>query len=150
MAKKSAKKASGAATAKAPQTVGGGLARERQPSGTRANPRKKQPTTPERAEIVEAQRLERDIRKNTPNPAADVVGGIKKGDRIRVMRSAATGWEMGTVTYVAEGGVAGAAELDGGEVVGLEPGRWEPAHGALMPAENRPPEPEPAEGKGKK
>lgn len=122
-----------ASTGPVVEHTGGGLAFERQRSGTRAQPTKEQPTTPERAEIVEARRLELEIRKNTPNPASVAAGEIAKvGDRIRVLRAAATGWEMGTITALSEGGGSGAAELDGGEVVGLEVGKWEPAHGALL------------------
>lgn len=114
--------------------TGGGLAFERKPSGTRAEPRKEQPTTPERAEIIEARRLEQEIQKAKQNPASMARGAgqiSKVGDRIRVLRNAASGWELGTIKYLSDGGAAGAAELDGGEVVGLEAGRWEPAVGAL-------------------
>lgn len=116
------------------ENTAGGLQFEHKPSGTRAQPRKEQPTTPERAEIVEARRLEREIQKATPNLAVAAAGAAKMakvGDRIRVLRNAASGWEMGSIKYLSEGGAAGAAELDGGETVGLEPGRWEPAVGAL-------------------
>jgi hypothetical protein len=111
------------------ENTGGGLEFEKKPSGTRAQPRKEQPTTPERAEIVEARRLEREIQRAKVNPASAARGASKVGDRIRVLRNAASGWEMGTVTHLA--GAGGMAELDGGEVVGLEAGRWEPAVGAL-------------------
>ena len=113
-------------------TVGGGLEFERQRSGTRAEPTKEQPTTPERAEVVEGRRLEREIQQAKVNPASAAAGQVAKvGDRIRVLRNAASGWEMGTVTHLAKGGASGSAELDGGEEVGLEVGRWEPAVGAL-------------------
>jgi hypothetical protein len=114
--------------------TGGGLAFERQRSGTRAQPTKEQPTTPERAEIIEARRLELEINKTKQNPAHAAVGHEPKvGDRVRVLRAAATGWEMGTIKYYEAG--AGSAELDGGEVVPLELGRWEPFAGALLAPE---------------
>lgn len=123
-----------ASTGPVVESTAGGLAFERKPSGTRAQPRKEQPTTPERAEIIEAKRLELEIRKNTVNQAHAAAGLIAKvGDRVRIIRNAATGWEMGTVVHLS--GASGAAELDGGETVGLEPGRWEPAHGALLAPE---------------
>lgn len=117
------------------ENTGGGLSFERKPSGTRSQPRKEQPTTPERAEVVEGRRLEQEIQKSKVNAATDPASGgaaaAKVGDRVRVLRSAASGWELGTIKYLSEGGAAGAAELDGGETVGLETGRWEPAVGAL-------------------
>lgn len=123
--------AAGAGTGPVVQNTAGGLEFERQRSGTRAQQTKEQPTTPERAEIVEARRLEQEIQKARINPAAGASRGMKVGDRIRVLRNAASGWEMGTVKYADESGSAASAELDGGEVVGLEPGRFEPAVGAL-------------------
>lgn len=116
--------------------TGGGLQFERKASGTRAQPRKEQPTTPERAEIIEARRLELEINRTKQNPATVMGAGAAKmsevGDRVRVMRNAATGWEIATIKYLNEGGGGGTAETDGGEIIALEPGRWEPAMGALL------------------
>ena len=115
--------------------TGGGLMFEHKPSGSRAQPRKEQPTTPERAEIVEARRLELEINRSKQNQAYAAGGQSqpKVGDRIRVHRNAASGWEIGSIVHVSGG--SGSAELDGGEVVGLEAGKWESAHGALLEAE---------------
>ena len=116
------------------ENTAGGLAFERKPSGTRAEPRAKQPTTPERAEIIEARRLEKEIQQAKVNPAQAATGKeAKVGDRVRFLRAAATGWELGTIKMVHGGGAA--VEVDGGEFIGLEAGRWEPADGALVKAE---------------
>jgi hypothetical protein len=115
------------------ENTGGGLQFERKPSGTRAVQRKEQPTTPERAEIVEARRLEQEQQRSRQNPATAAGSGAEKagqiGGRARVLRNAASGWEMGTIRNV--GGGFAMIELDGGEMHGAEPGRWEPAVGAL-------------------
>ena len=111
--------------------TGGGLQFEHKPSGTRAQPRKEQPTTPERAEIVEARRLEKEMHKSRVKANKDTPGAPKEGDLVRYYISAASGWGVAKLTGLDETGRGGSAVTEAGMSVPLIDGQWEPAPGRL-------------------